>query len=234
VTEGVRTHKVEKELPDRVQQLHEQSLTTGRDILKNADESEKRKWLSKDGKDWSGAFGENPKAYMNTKRQKRREPGVEEPLHDPFHPSDNEENDDEDDDYSSSDLGVEDADTVGHAKAMSGGPSGGNQNNSNGGLKSQKTDLSPTTDHNPRRQSESTARTTTTDETDESYGSSKDLKQREKRAAEREHRGLMQWKPARNARFAKDEVKIGFNKLKKKVTGDMEGRQPGIETETGR
>ena len=31
-------------------------------------------------------------------------------------------------------------------------------------------------------------------------------------------------------RFARDEAKIGLAKLKKKVTGGMEGRQPGVET----
>ncbi|CAI9632106.1 hypothetical protein GT037_005752 [Alternaria burnsii] len=235
VTEGVRNHKVEKEIPDRVQELHEQSLTTGRDILKNASEEEKRKWLAKDGQDWSGAFGDNPKAYMNTKRQKRREPGVEEPLHDRYHPSDNEDNDDSDDDYgedsSSSDIGVEDADTVGSAKNMSGGTGGGDQSKTNGQLKSQKTDLSPTEDHQPR-QSMSTVHTSTTAETDDT-SSSKDVNKQNKRAEERRHRGLMQWKPARNAKFAKDEAKIGLAKLKKKVTGGLDGRQPGVETETG-
>jgi hypothetical protein len=234
VTEGVRNHKVEKELPERVQELHEQSLTSGRDILKNASEEEKRQWLAKDGQDWSGAFGENPKAYMNTRNQKRREPGADEPLHDRHHPSDNEANDDSDDDYgndsSSSDLGVEDGETVGNAKAMSGAPGGGDQSKFNGQLKSQQTDLSPTQDHNPRM-SQSTARTNTTFDTDDT-SSSRDVNKQNKRAEERKHRGLMQWKPARNVKFAKDEAKIGLAKLKKKVTGGMEGRQPGVETGT--
>jgi hypothetical protein len=42
----------------------------------------------------------------------------------------------------------------------------------------------------------------------------------------------MQWKPARNAKFAKDEAKIGLSKLKKRVTGSLDGRQPGVETGT--
>jgi hypothetical protein len=217
-----------------VQELHEKSLTSGRDILKNASAEEKRKWLAKDGQDWSGAFGENPKAYMNTRDQKRREPGADAPLHDRHHPSDNEDNDDSDDDYgndsSSSDLGVEDGKTVGNAKAMSGGPGGGDQSKANGQLKSQKTDLSPTQDHNPRL-SQSTARTNYTAETDDT-SSSRDVNKQNKRAEERKHRGLMQWKPARNMMFAKDEAKLGLKKLTKKVTGGMEGRQPGVETGT--
>ena len=43
----------------------------------------------------------------------------------------------------------------------------------------------------------------------------------------------MQWKPARNMKFAKDEGKLGLRKLKNKLTGGLEGRQPGVETETG-
>ena len=225
LSEGVRTRKVEKELPERVQQLHEESLTAGRDILKNADMEEKRRWLAKDGQDWSGAFGENPKAYMNTKGQKRREPGAEEPLHDPYHPSDNDENDDSDSDNSdsSSDLGIEDADTVGNAKAMSGGPGGGNQ--AKDGLQHQRTDLSP----DDPRASESTARTNTT-ATTASTTSTKGVNKQNKRAEERKHRGLMQWKPARNARFAKNQAALGISRLKKKVTGGLDGRQPGVET----
>lgn len=171
---------------------------------------------------------------MNTKGQKRREPGVDEPLHDRYHPSDNEEHDDdsEDDSYSSSDLGVEDADTAGNASAMSSGPNGGNQSidNPNAGIKHQATDLSPN-DNQPRA-SQATDRTNTTATTNGSSQSSKDYKKQNKRAEERKHRGLMQWKPARNARFAKNEAKIGLSKLKKKVTGGLDGRQPGVETGT--
>ena len=111
---------------------------------------------------------------------------------------------------------------------MSGGTGGGDQSKTNGQLKSQKTDLSPTEDHQPR-QSMSTVRTSTTAETDDT-SSSKDVNKQNKRAEERRHRGLMQWKPARNAKFAKDEAKIGLAKLKKKVTGGLDGRQPGVET----
>ncbi|KAF2130771.1 hypothetical protein P153DRAFT_421819 [Dothidotthia symphoricarpi CBS 119687] len=211
LTEGVRTRKVEKELPERIQQLHEESLTKGRDILKNADEEEKRKWLAKDGQDWSGAFGDNPKAYT-THGKKKREPGAEDPVHDRFHPSSDSDSDDGSSD-SSSDLGIEDATT----------------RRSNGGLQHQRTDLSP---NNPRM-SQSTARTFGTTDTSTTTSSNKDINRQNKKAEERKHRGLMQWKPARNAKFTKDEAKIGLRKLKKKLTGGMEGRQPGVETETG-
>ena len=108
VAEGVRQRLVEKELPERVQTLHDESLTEGRDILKQSDPEEKQKWLTKQGTDWSGAFGEDPKAYMDSKGRKRREPGAEPPLHDPHNPSsdeDAESSSDSDDE----DLGVLDA-----------------------------------------------------------------------------------------------------------------------------
>jgi hypothetical protein len=223
LAEGVRTHKVEKELPDRVKQLHEESLTQGRDILKAADDNEKKKWLSKTGEDWSGAFGHDPKAYMDTKGHKRREPGAEEPLHDPFHPSDDEAHDEsadesDEDSSDSSDLGVQDANTAGNAENMQ-----------KDGVKHQPTDLSP---DNPRDSmaTDSTARTASTNDTNMS---NKDVNKQNKRTEERKQRGMMQWKPARNAKFAKDQTKLGMNKLKKKLTGGMEGRQPGVETETG-
>ncbi|KAF2017132.1 hypothetical protein BU24DRAFT_144104 [Aaosphaeria arxii CBS 175.79] len=230
LTEGVRNRKVDKELPDRVKQLHDESLTEGRDILKNhTDDNEKERWLSKTGEDWSGAFGHDPKAYMDTKGKKRREPGVDEPLHDPHHPSDDPDNDDDDDDYgssdSSSDLGIQDAETTGNAESP------------NGELKHAGTDLSPSAP----RVSQSTARTQTTYTTSGTNGSvdrsstlsEKDTKRQNKRTEERKQRGLMQWKPARNARFAKSQGRIGISKLKKKFTGGLDGRQPGVETETG-
>jgi hypothetical protein len=212
LAEGVRTRKVEQEVPDRVQELHEKSLTQGRDILKAADEKEKKRWLTKSGEDWSGAFGHDPKAYMDTKGNKRREPGVEDPLHDPYHPSDNEANDD--DGYgssdSSSDLGIQDADNAGNAENMNGGPAN-------------------------TRDSSTTGRTNDTNNTNEdlsqqSTQSIKSANKQNKRTEERKQRGLMQWKPARNAKFAKDQGKLGLSKLKKKITGGLEGRQPGVET----
>lgn len=222
LAEGVRTRKVEKELPERVQQLHEESLTQGRDILKDASDEEKKRWLAKDGVDWSGAFGHDPKAYMNTKGQKRREPGAEEPLHDPFHPSDDEDHDDDNEDGtdSSSDLGIQDADSLRNTQSMD-----GTNASPNGALKYQPTDLSPSSP----RASQGTNRTDTTDGTSSGL-SSKDVNKQNKRTEERKQRGLMQWKPARNAQFAKDQGILGLKKLSKKVTGGLEGRQPGVET----
>jgi len=203
LSEGIRQHLVEKELPERIQTLHDESLTEGRDMLKQAEPEEKEKWLSKEGTDWSGAFGHDPKAYMDGKGRKRREPGAEPPLHDPHAPSEDEDDDDDSDD---DDLGIQDG---------------------------------------SNRKSVDTTRTGTTIGTMDTNGTTgtdggsiydateKDSNRQNKRTEERKQRGLMQWKPARNVKFAKDEGKLGLKRLKEKLTGGLEGRQPGIETETG-
>ncbi|KAK5175388.1 uncharacterized protein LTR77_000527 [Saxophila tyrrhenica] len=189
--EGVRTHLVEKELPERINTLHEESLTQGRDVLKEASEDEKQKWLAKTGTDWSGAFGDDPARYMDESGRKRREPGKDAPLgegeheHDPNNPSSDEDSDD---------LGVQDAASRKSVDTMESGWTAG---------------------------------------TNESSMSTKDINKQNKKTEERKQRGMMQWKPARNLKFAKDEGLIGMRRLKNKMTGGLEGRQPGVETETG-
>jgi hypothetical protein len=63
----------------------------------------------------------------------------------------------------------------------------------------------------------------------ESEASSSSTKQN-KRTEARLHRGLSQWKPVRNAKFARDQGKLGLNRLKKRLGGGLEGRQPTVET----
>ncbi|KAF2804117.1 uncharacterized protein BDZ99DRAFT_426375 [Mytilinidion resinicola] len=208
LAEGVRQRKVEKELSEKVLQLHEESLKEGRDILKSTDDDEKKRWLTKNGTDWSGAFGEDPKAYMDSQGRKKREPGVDKPLHDPFHPSsgeDNEDDEDEDSSNSSDDLGLQDAD---NASSSNGVPR--DSQSTNGTTES------------------SLGRTSTS-----KISAEGNVNRQNKRTEERKQRGLMQWKPARNAKFAKDQTKIGMRRLKNKLTGGLDGRQPGVETETG-
>lgn len=237
LTEGVRDRVVEVEVPENIQELHEASLAEGRDILnKELSGRDKRIWRSKSGEDWSGAFGHDPRAYTNKHHEKIAEPGRDDPPHDPYAPSDNEENegmvdDDEEDDDSddSSDLGITDA---------SNAPDGGFKKNvqervegeaEGNGQPRQSVDTMATND---------TAYTTMTEQSANSVQpvTQKDSKweaKAGKRAEERKHRGLSQWKPARNVKFAKDEAKIGMNKLKQKLgMGSLSGREPGVETET--
>ncbi|KAL8672751.1 MAG: hypothetical protein Q9168_002805 [Polycauliona sp. 1 TL-2023] len=115
LAEGVRNQKVTKELPPKTQELHDQSLTEARDVLKDAEPEEKEKWLSKTGEDWSGAFSHDPKAYMDSKGRKRAEPGKDAPVHDPYNPSSDDDNiDDHSDDSDSSDLGIQDGINAGN------------------------------------------------------------------------------------------------------------------------
>ena len=226
LTEGVRTRQVDKEVPDVVQQMHEESLAEGRDVLKQQDEPEKKKWLDKSGTDWSGAFGHDPKAYVDfPSKKKRREPGVDPPLHDPHHPSEDEYSTDDENDITDSDsepdLGIQDADNTEHfTRRGQGGQEAAGENAAMG-------------DQNGTpRQSTSTADTSATSGTAASAStlSSKEVNKQNKRTEERKHRGLMQWKPARNAKFAKDGGSIGLRKIKNKLTGDLSGRQPDVET----
>lgn len=130
LAEGVRAKRVTKEMPKKVQELHDKSLTEGRDVLKEATPEEREKWLTKDGQDWSGAFTHDPKAYMDSQGRKRAEPGVDKPVHDPHVPSDDDGNiegeaEDSDSD-SDSDLGVQDGKTNRAGKDMNGSAEGTN------------------------------------------------------------------------------------------------------------
>jgi len=78
-----------------------------------------------------------------------------------------------------------------------------------------------------------TGSTADTAGTNDTQTSATDFNKQNKKTEERKQRGMMQWKPARNLKFAKDEGKIGLRKLKGKITGGLDGRQPGVETETG-
>ncbi|KAI9733708.1 MAG: hypothetical protein M1834_003313 [Cirrosporium novae-zelandiae] len=206
LAEGVRERHVIPEIPERLQELHEASLTEGRDILQKCDPEERKKWFAKDGMDWSGAFGDDPMAYMDDRGRKIAEPGVDEPPRDPILPQNDkdyeipngrrfeDEDEDEDDTSSSEDLGV----TASFDSARSPiSPRSSNSNNSN------------------------------------NSSSSKAQDRLNKRTERRKQRGLAQWRPIRNAQFAKDEAIIGARRVKNKLFGGLSGREPGIETETG-
>ena len=217
LAEGVRSKRVTKDLPPRVSELHERSLTEGRDILKEADDEERAKWLAKDGQDWSGAFGHDPKAYMDSKGRKRAEPGADKPVKDPHVPADDDDelddyndNDDSDDDDSSEDLGITDATNARSAKDMN-----GHSQASGDGVGDEEGSINP---NGPPANSKA------------------EEKKREvanKKSEKRKQRGLMQWKPVRNAAFAKDEAVFAMKKVKHRMTGGLGGREPGVETETG-
>jgi hypothetical protein len=150
LAEGVRQRKVTKEVPPKVQELHEKSLTEGRDVLAQADSEEKRKWLGKDGQDWSGAFTHDPKAYMDSSGRKRAEPGKDAPFHDPFDPSSDDDGDSDDSD--SNDLGIQDGTTTTAGTAVDGGAEAdGAPQNSNGGERGTSDDVNQKTEKRKHR-----------------------------------------------------------------------------------
>lgn len=223
LTEGVRARVVEAEVPDEIQELHEKSLTEGRDVLQQqVDEKERKRWLSKSGEDWSGAFGHDPRAYTNKNWEKIAEPGKDRPPHDPYNPSSDDDDDDEGvNSSSSSDLGITDS-----------------TNAPAGGFDKHRKSLSSS----GGRPSGDTMYTTDTNDTTLSQDSSNSVqpvapkdakfdKRAGKRAEDRKHRGLSQWMPARNVKFAQSQAKIGVSRIKKRFTGSLGGREPGVETE---
>lgn len=212
-SEGVRGKIVTKEIPPAVQQLHDQSLTQGRDVLSQADEDEKNKWLDQDGTDWSGAFGQDPAQYVNKSgygqkytdadyessiaRKPRGEGGyVEANLNENMSEETNTTSTSSDSDSDAeSDLGLNDATTQERYEIE-------NRNNA---------------------QSESNHANNPITQIKNYKTNSKGL--------HRKQRGLMQWKPMRNLAFAKDEMKFAARRMKNKVS--LSGREPDVETETG-
>jgi hypothetical protein len=223
-SEGVRDDIVTKELPPAVQELHDQSLTQGRDVLSQADEKEREKWLSKDGTDWSGAFGQDPAQYAD-RRGSRRDPrndangnsknldrGKTGEVNENMSSDEDEDEDDNDDTSSSSDsdLGIHDASnheqyegsSLGKANSNASGQTGQSQ----GGAEAEN---GSSHSRNPVKQMQNYNET--------------------KKGLHRKERGLMQWKPMRNLQFAKNEAKFAVRRTMKK--GSLQGRQPDVETE---
>ncbi|QBZ62083.1 hypothetical protein PoMZ_10957 [Pyricularia oryzae] len=201
--EGVRTEEVVGEVPPLIQQLHEASLTQGRDVLAAAPESDKEKWMAKDGTDWSVAFGKDPVEMFG-----HRGDGKD------GHSDD--EDEDEDGDSSNVDLGVTDASTEDGSTGLSPMSSRGDSSQGvresmdstiSGGGELQKT--SSGSSKNPIKQYK------------DYKGRSRDL--------HRKHRGLMQWRPMRNVQFVKNEATFAARRIMK--VGSLNGRKPDVETE---
>lgn len=194
--EGVRQQEVLTEVPPAIQKLHDESLTQGRDVLAQADEKQKEKWLAKDGTDWSGAFGQDPSELAA-----RKESIADTEGDDQF---DEEEYDDDDSDEP--DLGLKDAETHGSRDSAE------NNSNDRASVASHGTDGSTSSKKSSKNP----------------IAMYKDYKERS-RDLHRKHRGLMQWRPMRNAQFAKNEAKFAVRKVK--TWGALDGREPDVETE---
>jgi hypothetical protein len=191
--EGVRAEHVHPEVPPTVQRLHDESLTHGRDVLAMAPEEDKRKWLAKDGTDWSGAFGEDPAALLDGERSERQDEGQDEGQDEVSDRRDGlieEESSDEDEDEEV-DLGVNDAThDKGKERQSVGESDEGDEGNYTWRSEGQSNDR-------PRMSMDSTA-TGATGTTGKSSSSKNPIKQyreyrNRSRDLHRKHRGLMQW-----------------------------------------
>ncbi|KAI1811716.1 C2 domain-containing protein [Poronia punctata] len=184
--EGVRGEEVSNELPPTIKELHDKSLTHGRDVLATTSSEEMKKWLAKDGTDWTGAFGQDPAALVSG-----------EPGQDHSEEYDESDSDTENSHVSmtgnnpgSSDLGAQGAEIAGAAdkdgiKETTTGSSGADSGVSVHS-QSSKNPIALYKDYQSR---------------------SRDL--------HRQHRGLMQWRALRNVQFAKDEAKYAVRRLTK-------------------
>lgn len=173
--EGVRP-EISSELAPNVQELHQKSLTDARDMIKDASPEDKKRWLAKDGMDWSGAFGQDPAKLIRSRQsiEHKRERGGH---------NDNNDDDDEldNDDDTDSDLETASVTANGDARADDGLDSAAER----------------------------------------------------KRAEKRHHRGPRQWKPVREMDYFRTETMIGLRKVKNKLTGNLQGRDPKVESEAG-
>ncbi|PSR93695.1 hypothetical protein BD289DRAFT_175564 [Coniella lustricola] len=163
--EGVREEQVEPEVPESIQKLHDASLTQGRDVLAQADEKEKEKWLAKDGTDWSGTFGRDPTNKANEED-------------DDFY---DEDDDDSSSNSSNTDLGIQDASNR--------PPSSDSAHGHHRGATSMDSSSSNYNDQLSPTSTKSTASSSSTKNPVKMY---KQYKERS-RDLHRQHRGLMQW-----------------------------------------
>ncbi|KAM3432325.1 hypothetical protein MY4824_006646 [Beauveria thailandica] len=210
--EGVREKEVKTEVPPLTQELHENSLTQGRDVLAQASEQERKRWLAKDGTDWSNAFGEDPSQAMAGRKH-----------------GDGDADDDEDDYQEGNDDADGDEDTSGSSLPITSqsaaGPADLQPNATTG------SSLVDTADGRASLETTTTAATGASDASKKSHGPISAIKdyRSNSRDLHRKQRGLMQWRPMRNVQFAKDEVKFLARKVKN-ITA-LDGRKPDVETE---
>ncbi|KAL4921702.1 hypothetical protein BDW62DRAFT_174281 [Aspergillus aurantiobrunneus] len=229
IAEGVRSRHIEAEVPERTEQMHEKSLLQGRDILKVADPKERRRWIDKEGQDWSGAFGQDPVAQIKAQEQQHKHkkgPAQEDGV---LHLPDNDEDTHSDTSGSSHEHELEHEQESHTQKPSTDGAVNGDPS------KPTSTSRPSTGNSTNHSHNKSTSTGTGASQTDtlDTASSSTASKRAAKRSEQRQQRGLMQWKPARNASFAKDEAKFALRKVRQRFSGDLTGREPDIETETG-
>lgn len=213
--EGVRREEVRIEVPPAIQKLHDDSLTQGRDVLAQADPKEKEKWLSKDGTDWSGAFGTDPTDFVEDGQVDLNDHENHDDVYDYMDESD-----------SDVDLGISEAGT--NTKDSRSSVDGGRSSHYSEGQQQQDDNgeaSRPSGDTTRTSESKLHADASKSNSPVQAYKDYKD----HSRDLHRKHRGLMQWRPMRNAQFAKNEALFAVRKVKN--LGSLNGRKPDVETE---
>ncbi|KAK4241085.1 hypothetical protein C8A03DRAFT_41483 [Achaetomium macrosporum] len=224
-SEGVRAEQVHRDVPPVVQRLHEESLTQGRDVLAMAPEEDKKKWLSKDGTDWTGAFGEDPAALLGKAGGEERRGFDVDGVNGPE--EDSSDDDDDEDEEEEVDLGINDAAHDKGKQRQSVERDGDDDDDSEEGNYTWKQDRG----NNGGSQSMDSEATGVTSKSTSSKNPIKMYKDYRNRSRDlhRKQRGLMQWKPMRNVQFAKDEALYAARRVMK--MGSLNGRKPDVETE---
>lgn len=206
-SEGVRQRYVEAEVPERTQSMHEKSLIEGRDILTEVPEKADS-GSDVDKTKWTSKSGEDWSGAFGmdpkafTDSRGRK---IAEPGRDkpPHDPYLPSDDEDNEPDYQS-----DSSSDLGIADA--------DNRRSMSSSHASRPDSSSIT-------SESLGRSSTE--------STQSGNKANKKSEHRKQRGLMQWKPARNAAFAKDEALFAARRIKNKFAGGLSGREPGVETE---
>lgn len=179
--EGVRKEHVVSEVPPSTQRMHDASLTQGRDVLAQADEKDKKEWLSRDGTDWTGAFGQDPAELLRSHNGSING-STNGGGHGEGHDYDDSDSSDDDSTGSSSvDLGIADASTTG-----SGTSNGHGMHTPRGSVDSRPSESSPLSP------SQSMMSVTSTKSSKNPIKKYKEYKERS-RDLHRQQRGLMQW-----------------------------------------
>jgi hypothetical protein len=168
---------VTKEMPPAIQELHDQSLTEGQNVLSQAEEGEKKKWMAKDGTGWSGGFGQDPEQYADRRgtpeTKQARWPGVAGNREGDSSADISMGQDEDSSDPEENDLGLHDA---------------GNHDE----LADEETDI--------QNIEKSAAQNVTSNS--KKINPIKNYNEN-KKGLHRKQRGLLQWKPMRNLAFAK-------------------------------
>lgn len=178
--EGVRKEHVASEVPPSTQRMHDASLTQGRDVLAQADERDKKEWLSRDGTDWTGAFGQDPAELLRSHNG-----SIHGSTNGGRHGEEHDYDDDDDDDgstgSSSVDLGIADASTTGSTTS-----NGHGMHTPRGSVDSRPSESSPLSP------SQSMMSVTSSKSSKNPIKKYKEYKERS-RDLHRQQRGLMQW-----------------------------------------